>query len=131
MILVVDDEVDAREALGELLGQRGYSVICAEDGEDALDQVRNWNAPPALILLDLFMPVMDGQVFLRRASEDRRLRNVPIIVMTADPCAEPLGADAILIKPLRPAILITTIRRVLEWPLGLRSTPRLFWEGWI
>jgi CheY-like chemotaxis protein len=69
-ILVVDDDSDAREALGELLKQRGYSVVCAENGLAALDEIRTRRVPPALILLDLSMPVMDGRTFLRRARED-------------------------------------------------------------
>jgi len=129
MILIVDDDTDAREALGELLRQRGYSVICAENGEAAFNQIRNWNAPPALILLDLFMPIMGGQAFLRRARADRRLRNVPIIVTTADPWAEPPEADAILSKPLRPETLIAAIRRFLDSPIGLHSMPRVFGKG--
>src|SRR5215472_11352277 len=114
MILVVDDDADARDLLSELFKQHGYIVASAENGRAALAQIHNWDVPPALILLDLFRPVMDGQTFLRRARQERQLRNVPIIVTTADPWVEPPGADAILSKPLRPEILVATVRRFLD-----------------
>jgi DNA-binding response OmpR family regulator len=59
-IVIVDDELEAREALGEFLKRNGYVVAFAGNGQAALDQISTLQAPPALILLDLMMPVMDG-----------------------------------------------------------------------
>ena len=101
-ILIVEDDPDAREALSELVEVSGYPVVCAENGLAALDKIRNWEASPALILLDLRMPVMDGHAFLQQARNDSRIENVPIIVITADLWAQPSGADAILRKPINP-----------------------------
>jgi CheY-like chemotaxis protein len=113
-ILVVDDDSDAREALGELLTQHGYTVACAENGLAALDEIRKRRVSPALILLDLSMPVMDGRTFLRRAREDCHIKNVPIVVTTADLWAQPSGADAILTKPLKVESLLCTVRRFVK-----------------
>jgi CheY-like chemotaxis protein len=113
-ILVVEDDADAREALSELLTISGYPVASAENGLAALDQIRNWEAVPALILLDLLMPVMDGHAFLHEARKDRRMENVPIIVITADLWAQPAAADAILRKPINPKLLLRLIRRFLK-----------------
>ncbi len=60
-ILVVDDDLDACEALSEFLKLNGYNVACAENGQIALAEIRTRPVPPALILLDMLMPVMDGQ----------------------------------------------------------------------
>jgi PleD family two-component response regulator len=63
-ILVVDDDLDACEALSEFLKFNGYTVACAENGQIALAEIRTRPVPPALILLDMLMPVMDGKPFL-------------------------------------------------------------------
>jgi CheY-like chemotaxis protein len=113
-IFVVDDDSDSRDALSELLKLCGYNVACAENGLAAMDEIGTWRVPPALILLDLAMPVMDGHTFLRRAREDCRINNVPIIITTATPWAHSSGADAILIKPLKPEILLPAVRRFVK-----------------
>ncbi len=79
-ILLVDDDEDARERVGRMLQRDGWSVREAENGEVALSRVAE--ARPALILLDLMMPVMDGFTFLRelRARPDG---DVPVVVLTA------------------------------------------------
>jgi chemosensory pili system protein ChpA (sensor histidine kinase/response regulator) len=56
------------------------------NGLDALHEIRTLRDPPALILLDLFMPVRDGYAFLQRARHDSRIKHVPIALMTGDPC---------------------------------------------
>jgi CheY-like chemotaxis protein len=113
-ILVVEDDLDAREGLCEWLKQRGHHVASAANGLSALHEIRTLRDPPALILLDLFMPVMDGYAFLQRARQDGRIKHVPIVVMTGDPWAPPSGADAILTKPFKSEILLYTIRRFLK-----------------
>jgi CheY-like chemotaxis protein len=113
-ILVVDDDSDAREALGELLTLRGYNVACAENGRAALEKIRALRVPPALILLDLCMPVMDGFAFLRRAREDLHIRSAPIIVITSHPLVQPYGADATLRKPIKFDRLISMVRRFVN-----------------
>ena len=115
-ILVVEDDPDTREALCESLKLCGHSITCAANGLSALDEIRTWRVPPALILLDLSMPVMDGESFLREVRKDISIKKVPIIVTTGDLCAHPPGADAILTKPLKLETLISTVRRFVKPP---------------
>jgi CheY-like chemotaxis protein len=114
LILVVDDDDNAREALSEFLTINGYVVACAENGQAALEQIRTQPAPPALILLDMLMPVMDGPTFLDRARRDRRIRNLPIVVATSDPSIEAPGATAVLAKPIKPERLLHVVREFVE-----------------
>jgi CheY-like chemotaxis protein len=116
-ILVIDDDADTRDALRELFELHGYKVHCAENGLAALDKIQRWRVPPALIVVDLFMPVMDGRTFLRKVREDHSTKDVPIIFITGDPLAQASGADVTLIKPLKPQILLSTVRRFVK-PAG-------------
>jgi CheY-like chemotaxis protein len=113
-ILVVDDDVGAREAMSEFLSLNGFTVACAENGQAALDEIGNSQVEPALILLDVLMPVMDGHTFLKHALQDDRIKNIPIIVTTAQPSTSPPGATATLAKPIRPERLLTLVRRFLQ-----------------
>lgn len=65
-ILIVEDNTDQRELLSELLALNGYWVSSADNGKEALEQLDETLIPPALILLDLSMPIVDGRAFLQR-----------------------------------------------------------------
>lgn len=82
VVLVVDDDADIRDALRDILESAGYSVVEAENGELALTYLEQ-HPPPAAILLDLFMPVMDGWELSRRLASAPALALVPILVVTA------------------------------------------------
>ena len=111
-VLVVDDDLGTREALTDLLQDRGYSVISAADGREALNYLRN-SSPPGIVILDLMMPVMDGWEFLKYRSHDPALLAVPIIVVTATPPRHPLPAKAVLQKPIQFESLVEMIERFL------------------
>ncbi len=81
-ILIVDDDVDIREALRFVLAEAGYETDAVEDGLDALALLRSGERP-ALILLDLMMPRMDGWQFRERQLSDPSLAPVPVAVMSA------------------------------------------------
>lgn len=102
-VLVVDDDRDIRETLQELLEQEGYDVETARDGAEALKLARRER--PALILLDLYMPVMDGLEFRRVQLEDADLADIPVIVVSAAAGMEDhvhhLGVAGYLEKPLQ------------------------------
>lgn len=99
-ILVVDDDADLRDLMTLLLEDAGYRVLTARDGREALDQVSR--EVPAVVLLDMKMPVMDGWQF---ASTFRREhgQGVPLVVITAAEdarrTASEVGADGYLGKP--------------------------------
>ena len=113
-ILVVEDDSDVREAMAVMLDTAGYSVVEAEHGREALDRLRSGSGF-GLILLDLFMPEMNGWAFLVEHARDPELATVPIVVMSADPDAarrakEP-GVVARLVKPIEFDRLLDIVRQ--------------------
>jgi CheY-like chemotaxis protein len=102
LVLVVDDDQSARESLSRLLDLEGYSVLEAANGQKALDVLKKAAHFPCLILLDLAMPIMDGRGFLKLRAKDPMLRQIPVVVVSANPpSGEPLnGIDAYLQKPV-------------------------------
>src|SRR5437773_1222460 len=110
-ILVVEDDPDARDEMALVLRSEGYDVAAAGDGEEALAEVRR--TAPALILLDLMMPVMDGFEFRVRQMQDPELAGIPIIVLSGggdlQRKAAALGATACLQKPVDPARLLEMV----------------------
>jgi CheY-like chemotaxis protein len=113
-ILLVDDDDDAREALSEILSINGFRVSCAENGKAALDEIREQLQPPRLILLDLAMPVMDGNTFLALVRQDDRTKDIPVIVTTGNPLAGPPSVTTILTKPIKPEMLLRLVRRFVH-----------------
>jgi DNA-binding response OmpR family regulator len=117
-ILVVDDEPEAVELIAFNLRQAGFEVLKAEDGAEALKKARS--LIPALIILDLMMPEIDGLEVCKILRRDPATAAVPIIMVTAR-AAEvdrilglELGADDYLTKPFSPRELILRVRRILE-----------------
>lgn len=88
-ILVVDDSEDVRLALTTILEDAGYDVIEASDGEEVVSRALEHR--PGLILLDVAMPRVDGFEALRRIKAESRLRNTPVIMVTAKGRAEDLS----------------------------------------
>lgn len=82
-ILVVDDDQEVREAMCDVLSDEGYDVISACHGADALAVLGRTAAPPAVIVLDLTMPVMDGYEFLDRRSAEPSIGRIPVVVVSA------------------------------------------------
>ncbi len=80
-ILVIEDEVDLREAMMEALHEEGYKVSGAENGQVGLETALRDH--PDLILLDLMMPIMDGQEMFRRLREDEWGRSANVVILTA------------------------------------------------
>jgi CheY-like chemotaxis protein len=79
-ILLVEDDPFLRRACEAGLRKRGYQVITAVDGEEALQRVRS--DPPALILLDLLMPKLSGIEVLAELKQDEKTRDIPVIILT-------------------------------------------------
>lgn len=115
LILVVDDEEGIREAISEILGDEGYQVITASTGEEALNILRK--EPPDLVLLDIWLPGMDGIETLR---EIKNLRSdVPVIMISGHGTIEiavkatKMGASDFLEKPLSLDRVIISARNAL------------------
>jgi two-component system, cell cycle response regulator len=117
-ILVVDDVPDNVEILDARLSSRGYEVVTATNGEEALARVRE--APPQLILLDVMMPGMDGHEVARRIKADPEIPFIPIILVTALTEAEDVvqglesGADDHISKPYNFRELEARVRAMLR-----------------
>lgn len=112
-VLVVEDDPDLGAQVAELLSGQGYDVTQVSDGRRGLEILRD--AAIDVVLLDLWMPQMDGWSFRAEQRADPLLREVPVIVMTADdsPQARAIDADAILRKPFGADTLCTKVREVL------------------
>jgi two-component system response regulator MprA len=99
-VLVVDDDPDILQTLALCLSTEGYGVVMAANGKEALDVLRR--EKPAIILLDLMMPVMDGWQFVSEMDQ-RGWRKAPLLILSADRAvqghATHLNADAYLAKP--------------------------------
>jgi CheY-like chemotaxis protein len=127
VVLVVDDDRDIRETLREVLTDAGYEVVAAENGRAALEQLRA-GCRPALILLDLMMPVMDGLAFRAEQLADAALETIPVVLITAGgrPVADGLTPTTVLHKPLRMRTVLAAVHQHLraDGPLAPRLAQR-------
>lgn len=103
-VLIVEDEADVRESLAVILESEGYRVLEAAHGGEALDRLRTADGSVCLILLDLFMPIMNGWAFRNEQLKDPALAVIPVVVITADAAAarsaRGLGVVDAMTKPL-------------------------------
>lgn len=117
-ILLVDDNQILRDGLTTLLGQEGYHVLSAANGEEALERMEVLT--PDLILSDIVMPVMDGYVFFEAVRARQEWISIPFIFLTARRerefvlAGKKLGVEDYLLKPVSPDELLTTIRSRLS-----------------
>ena len=118
LVLVVDDMQDGRELVLETLESSGFSVAGAADGKLALEQA--FQLSPALIVLDLSLPEVDGWEVARQLKADARTSHIPILALSA--FALPIhkdralsaGAASFLAKPCSPTALVREVRRLLS-----------------
>jgi CheY-like chemotaxis protein len=99
IVLVVEDEEDSRETLRELLELEGYQVQTAANGQEALDRLDAIGSEDCVVLLDLFMPVLDGWQVLDQLRRDGRLPRTKIVITTSAAHRAPEGVP-VLEKPL-------------------------------
>src|SRR3954471_2016966 len=120
LVLIVDDNIDAREMYGLYLQHEGFRWVEAVNGQDAITQTRL--EKPAVILMDATMPRMDGWEAVRLLKQDPDTCGIPLIMLTGHALQEhrgraaEAGADAFLAKPVLPDRLAAEIRRVLNTP---------------
>ena len=116
-ILVVDDESRMRKLIKDFLAQKGYSILEAGDGEEALHVYEENKNHINLILLDVMMPKLDGWSVLRQI---RQTSKVPIIMLTArgeeqdELFGFELGVDEYISKPFSPKILVARVEALLK-----------------
>jgi CheY-like chemotaxis protein len=112
-ILIVEDDVDVREAYQDVLDQAGYNVVTAANGKLALDWLRHTDDHPDMIVLDLMMPVMDGWQFRQEMRKDETLKRIPVVVVTAHREDPGIDCAARLLKPVPLAELLSAVARVV------------------
>ena len=117
LVLIVDDSVDARTMYGDYLELCGYRVVTAGDGIQALAAAQaEW---PAVILMDLAMPRMDGWEAIRRLRADPMTAEIPIVALSAfafgdvPQRARDVGADLCLSKPCLPPDVALVVRAMV------------------
>ena len=119
-ILVVDDELDALDAIKKRLQARNYLVVTISDAKK-VSQVAQKEIPD-LILLDIIMPDMNGYEICELLKQNSQTRNIPIILLTGerlepksitDRCLK-LGANSFILKPIDIEVLFTEIEKVLN-----------------
>ena len=120
-ILVVDDERSIRESLCKVLQAESYELVCAENGQEAIEKFGQEKID--LLLLDLGLPVKDGWDTLKWLVEVNPL--LPVVIITGRwqqrELAEKAGADALMDKPLNVPCLLQTIRELVNEPVERRA----------
>ncbi|WP_224362514.1 response regulator [Hyalangium versicolor] len=126
-ILIVEDDVDIREALQGFLELQGYEVVLARHGREAVDQLQR-HPRPSLILLDMAMPVMDGHRVLTFRKGNDGFPEIPVVIVSAGMAAmnprdralyaANYNVAAFLKKPADPQKLLEIIERYALRPAG-------------
>jgi putative two-component system response regulator len=115
-VLVVDDQDVNIEILEEIL-KDDYDIITAGNGKEALEKLRGLKVLPKIILLDVFMPEMNGYKMLEEMKKDDMLKRIPVIfITTSDSESEALSAGAVdfISKPFRPEIVRLRVKNQIE-----------------
>lgn len=113
-ILVVEDQMDNRQILRDLLGNAGYQLVEAENGEEALAAVSKQRFD--LILMDIQLPILDGYETTRRIRANPDFKTIPIIAVTSyalagdEAKALAVGCNAYVAKPYSPRQLLAKVR---------------------
>jgi CheY-like chemotaxis protein len=110
-VMVVEDDGCIREMLIEILGGEGLVAVGARNGAEALERLRRERLRPALILLDLMMPVMDGWQFRVEQLGDPSLARIPVVVMSASDDDREVPADGRVRKPFDIDTLLRVVSR--------------------
>jgi CheY-like chemotaxis protein len=118
LLLIVDDYGPARELYVGLFQAAGYRVEAASNGQEAIE--KGLRLQPALFVIDLLLPGMDGWDVIRRLKADERTSGRPIVVLTGAPRddrargTEGANCDAYLVKPVLPDALLRVVRELLN-----------------
>lgn len=117
-ILIADDEEDVKVVVQLFLESKGYDIVTAYDGLDAMDRARE--EKPDLIILDVMMPIIDGFEVCKKLKEDPDLQDIPVVMLSASSHAESkqrgleVGAVDYIVKPFDPEKLQAIIEGILK-----------------
>jgi DNA-binding response OmpR family regulator len=126
-VLVIEDDLDIQQALAQVLTDDGYEAECASDGGEALVKLRERSDKPSVIILDLWMPGMDGFGFRRAQLASDETADIPVVVVTAAGVAPTemaaLGLAYVLRKPVDLDILLRVVRRLSSRAARAQTQP--------
>jgi CheY-like chemotaxis protein len=117
-ILVVEDNDEIRELIVRELKRRKYEVLTANDGEQGIAKAKGEN--PALIIMDLNLPVLDGWQAMKHLKDDSKTKSIPIVALTAHTTSGDrdagyaAGADAFISKPIMFTVLVERMEELLK-----------------
>jgi CheY-like chemotaxis protein len=112
-VLLVEDDLDTREALDGLLSDAGYDVIPATSGKQAIEYLlADPGHPPDVVVLDLMLPLVSGWQVLELIRGDPRLTSVPVVVTTGVSSDRPPGATLVMKKPIDSIRFVREIDRL-------------------
>jgi DNA-binding response OmpR family regulator len=117
-VLVVEDDLEIRESVMEILEDHGYQPIGAENGLEALNKLREPGPPPCLILLDLMLPLMDGRAFRQEQLRNPEFASIPVVVISAfrdvSQVIHEMRVAELLKKPFKLTELINVTQRYCQ-----------------
>jgi CheY-like chemotaxis protein len=116
LVLVIDDDADIRTAIQDLLDGEGFATLGAADGQAALNLLADLPDRPAVILLDLMMPIMDGWTFCKIRQGIATLMEIPVITISAASATgtgAPLRVEGSIAKPFDSDVLIELVTRMV------------------
>jgi DNA-binding response OmpR family regulator len=119
-VIVIEDDLDARQIYSEYLRMKGWTVFTAPDGRSGLN--KTMELTPDVVVLDLAMPKVDGWTVLKQLRESSMTAQIPVVIISAMSDARDAafiaGCDAYLAKPLPPEVLHLQLRALLRLKSG-------------
>ena len=119
-VIVIEDDLDARQIYSEYLRMKGWTVFTAPDGRSGLN--KTMELTPDVVVLDLAMPKVDGWTVLKQLRESSMTSQIPVVIISAMPdtrdAALLAGCDAYLAKPCPPDVLHLQLRALLRLKSG-------------
>ncbi len=117
LVLIVEDDVDAREAYDRFLVMNGFRTAVASDGREALRKITSLQ--PDIVVMDLAMPTLNGREAIQAMRDSKQTARIPVLVLTAhardgSETVRNLDCEGFLIKPCSPSELLAEVNRVLE-----------------
>ncbi len=119
-ILVVDDSPTVVKFVSFSLKNKGFNVVTACDGMDAVEKISNMSEKVDLVITDLNMPNLDGYGLIDTLRHNDQFADTPIIILTSEEEEEDkqkgvqVGADSYLVKPFKPAVLVSEVEKYLK-----------------
>jgi two-component system chemotaxis response regulator CheY len=113
-VLLVEDDLETRTAVEQLLRDAGYEVATARDGREAMLYLDD-HPPPAVIVTDLFMPIINGWEFVKRLQHNPKVASTPVVVITASAAhwGHPVARSRVLQKPFTETQLLKLLAEVM------------------